>query len=238
MEQVSAISSIEHMRLLLIEDEPSVAREIAVELNSLGYFVSIASTEAAGLEAARSNAADLLIVDRMLSGTDSLSMIRMLRSEGIRVPVLMISALASVDERIRGLKAGGDDYLIKPFAMDELAARVEVLLRRTGDTRSTNLRVGPLEIDLIERTARRGKRVLDLLPSEFKLLEYLMRHPGATLTRGMILEHVWDMNADPFTNTVDVHIRYLRQKIDDDHGLKLIKTVHGCGYKIEGGKLL
>jgi len=235
MEQVSAISSIEHMRLLLIEDEPSMAREIAVELNSLGYFVSIASTEAAGLESARSNAADLLIVDRMLSGTDSLSMIRMLRSEGIRVPVLMISALASVDERIRGLKAGGDDYLIKPFAMDELAARVEVLLRRTGDTRSTILRVGPLEIDLIERTARRGKRVLDLLPSEFKLLEYFMRHSGQIVTRRMLLEDVWHYRLFPHTNVIDVQIGKLRRKVDMACDPPLIQCIRSTGFKLHAG---
>ena len=212
-----------------------MAREIAAELNSLGYFVSIASTEAAGLEAARSNAADLLIVDRMLSGTDSLSMIVMLRSEGIRVPVLMISALASVDERIRGLKAGGDDYLIKPFAMDELAARVEVLLRRAGDTRSTILRVGPLEIDLIERTARRGGRVLDLLPSEFKLLVYLMRHPGQIVTRTMLLEDVWHYRVCPQTNVVDVHISKLRRKVDMPCDPPLIRCIRSTGFKLYAG---
>jgi len=235
MEQVSAISSIERVRLLLIGDEPSMAGEIVAELNSLGYFVRIASSEAAGLEAARSNAADLLIVDRMLAGTDSLSMIRMLRSEGIRVPVLMIGTLGSVYERIRGLKAGGDDYLIKPFAMDELAARVEVLLRRTGDTRSTNLRVGPLEIDLIERTARRGKRVLDLLPSEFKILEYLMRHPGQIVTHTMLLEDVWHYRLSPQTNVIDVQIGKLRRKVDMAFDPPLIQRIRSTGFKLHAG---
>ena len=171
------ISAVEQKPLLLVEDEPAMAREIEKELESLGYLVKVAANEETGLEAARSAEPALMIVDRMLAGTDSLSMIAILREEGIRAPVLFVSGLATVDERIRGLKAGGDDYLTKPFAMGELAARVEALLRRASNE-ATVLRVGPLELDLITRVARRGGRVLDLLPTEVKLLEYLMRRPA------------------------------------------------------------
>ncbi len=210
-----------------------MACEIEAELKNLGYLIRIAASEAAGLEAARSEAAELLILDRMLSGTDSLSMIDTLRSEGIRMPVLVVSALASVDERIRGLKAGGDDYLTKPFAMGELAARVEALLRRSSDGRATSLRVGPLELDLLERTASRGQRVLDLLPAEFKLLEYLMRHPGQTITRTMILEDVWHYRSAPQTNLVDVHIGKLRRKVDEPGEPPLIRRIRRAGFMLD-----
>jgi len=207
-----------------------MAREIAAELESLGYLVRVAATEGAGLEAARSEGAELLIVDRMLSGVDSLSLIETLRSEGIRIPVLVVSALAAVDERIRGLKAGGDDYLTKPFAMGELAARVEALLRRSSEARATILRVGPLEMDLIERTTSRGQRVLDLLPTEFKLLEYLMRHAGQTVTRTMLLEDVWHYRFLPQTNLVDVHIGKLRRKVDRPGDPPLIRSIRRSGF--------
>jgi two-component system OmpR family response regulator len=225
----------EHGTILLIEDEPCMAREIAGELECLGYFVRIAATELEGLEGARSKPVDLLILDRMLSGTDSLSMIDTLRGDGIRVPVLVVSVLASVDERIRGLKAGGDDYLTKPFAMDELTARVEALLRRPSETRTTTLRVGPLVMDLIERTARRGERVLDLLPSEFKLLEYLMRHPGQIITRTMLLEDVWHYRLFPQTNVVDVHIGKLRHKVDMPGDPPLIQRIRRAGFMLHAG---
>lgn len=224
-----------HATLLLVEDEASMAQEVAAELESRGYFVRVAATEAAGLEAARANSVDLLIVDRMLAGADSLAMIDTLRSEGIRVPVLVVSGLASVDERIRGLKAGGDDYLTKPFDMDELAARVEALLRRSSDTRATTLRAGPLEMDLIERIVRRGDRAVELLPSEFKLLEYLMRHPGQTVTRTMVLEDVWHYRLLPQTNVVDVHIGKLRRKVDMPGETPLIQCIRRAGFKLNVG---
>ncbi|WP_026607051.1 response regulator transcription factor [Methylocapsa acidiphila] len=230
---MSAANSIEHPRLLLVEDETKMAWEIAAELKSLGYLVRIAATEEAGLEAIRSEPAALLILDRMLSGADSLSMIDTLRSECIRIPVLVISALAGVDERIRGLKAGGDDYLTKPFVMEELAARVEALLRRSSDARATSLRVGPLEMDLLERKASRGQRVLDLLPAEFKLLEYLMRHPGQTITRTMILEDVWRFRSAPQTNLVDVHIGKLRRKVDEPGEAPLIRRIRSAGFVLD-----
>jgi len=228
-------SAFQNALVLLVEDEPDMAAEVTKELTNLGYHVLVAETEAEGLAAARSHPAALMIVDRMLKGIDSLSMIETLRREGIRIPVLVVSALASVDERIRGLKAGGDDYLIKPFAMGELAARTEALLRRSNDSRTTVLQVGPLRIDLIERSAMRSKRVLDLLPTEFKLLEYLMRRPGQAITRTMFLEDVWHYRNLPQTNLVDVHIGKLRRKVDMDGDTPLIRSVRGSGFMLHVG---
>jgi len=228
-------SAFQNALVLLVEDEPDMAAEVTKELTNLGYAVRVAETEAEGLAAARSHPAALMIVDRMLKGIDSLSMIETLRKDGIRIPVLVVSALASVDERIRGLKAGGDDYLIKPFAMGELAARIEALLRRSNDSRTTVLQVGPLRIDLIERSAMRSKRVLDLLPTEFKLLEYLMRRPGQAITRTMFLEDVWHYRNLPQTNLVDVHIGKLRRKVDMDGDTPLIRSVRGSGFMLHVG---
>jgi two-component system OmpR family response regulator len=231
-----ANGSLDQVLILVVEDEPDMAREIATQLTGLGYLARIAETGAAGLEAARRDRAALLIVDRMLNGIDSLSMIETLRKEGIRSPVLVVSALASVDERVRGLKAGGDDYLIKPFAMDELAARVEALLRRSSDTRATTLQVGPLKLDLIARSASRGERALDLLPAEFKLLEYLMRHSGQTVTRAMLLEDVWHYRFMPRTNLVDVHVGKLRRKLDLPGDPPLIRSVRRSGFMLYAGE--
>jgi two-component system OmpR family response regulator len=231
-----ANGSLDQVPILVVEDEPDMARKIAAQLTSLGYLVRIAESGAAGLAAARRDRAALLIVDRMLNGIDSLSMIETLRKEGIRSPVLVVSALASVDERIRGLKAGGDDYLIKPFAMDELAARVEALLRRSSDTRATTLQVGPLKLDLIARSASCGERPLDLLPAEFKLLEYLMRHSGQTVTRTMLLEDVWHYRFMPRTNLVDVHIGKLRRKLDLPGDPPLIRSVRRSGFMLHAGE--
>jgi two-component system, OmpR family, response regulator len=227
--------TFQNVRVLLVEDEPDMAGEISIALTNHGYHVRVAETEVEGLAAARSDPAALLIVDRMLKGIDSLPMIETLRKEGIRIPVLVVSALASVDERIRGLKAGGDDYLIKPFAMGELAARVEALLRRSNDSRATVLQVGPLRIDLIERSAVRGKRLLDLLPTEFKLLEYFMRRPGQVVTRTMLLEDVWHYRHLPQTNLVDVHIGKLRRKVDMAGDPPLIRSVRGSGFMLHVG---
>src|SRR5450631_1894230 len=233
--QTPGTDALQNVPVLLIEDDPDMAWEITNELTRLGYCVRVAETDAEGLVAARCGQAALLIVDRMLNGVDSLSMIETLRNEGIRIPVLVVSALASVDERIRGLKAGGDDYLIKPFAMDELAARVEVLLRRSNDSRAIVLHVGPLRLDLIERIAVRGERMLDLLPTEFKLLEYLMRHAGQTVTRTMLLEDVWHYRYLPQTNLVDVHIGKLRRKVDLDGDAPLIRSVRRSGFMLHVG---
>ncbi len=233
--QVLASGVLQNVPVLLFEDDPDMAAEVSKELTNLGCLVRVAETETEGLAAARSHPAALFIVDRMLKGTDSLSMIETLRNEGIRIPVLVVSALASVDERIRGLKAGGDDYLIKPFAMGELAARVEALLRRSSDSRATVLHVGPLRMDLIERSAARGERLLDLLPTEFKVLEYLMRHPGQVLTRTMLLEDVWHYRNLPQTNLVDVHIGKLRRKVDMAGDTPLIRSVRRSGFILHVG---
>jgi two-component system OmpR family response regulator len=168
----------------------------------------------------------------MLHGEDSLTIIETLREEGNSTPVLVISALSSVDDRIRGLKAGGDDYLVKPFELRELTARVEALSRRAGDARATRLRVGPLEMDLVERTVRRGDRPVDLLPREFKLLEYFMRRPNQVITRAMFLEDVWNFKFLPQTNVVDVHISNLRRKIDQGGEPRLIVNVRAAGFKL------
>ncbi len=233
---MSEISGREQGPLLLVEDEPAMAWEIESELENLGYVVKAVATQAAALEVARSADPALLIVDRLLAGADSLSMIKTLRAEGIRTPVLFLSALATVDERIRGLKAGGDDYLTKPFAMDELAARVEALLRRTNDAPTTTVRAGPLEIDLVGRMAWRGERLLDLLPTEFKLLEYLMRRPGQTVTRAMLLEDIWRYRFLPETNLVDVHVGKLRRKMDAAGEPPLIRSVRGAGFVLDVGR--
>jgi two-component system, OmpR family, response regulator len=220
------------VRILLIEDDPGMAEEIALELGKSCYDVRTVDTADAGLAAMRSHPAAVMIVDRILHGQDSLDMIDILRGRGVNVPILLISSLGSVDERIRGLKAGGDDYLAKPFAVGELAARVEALLRRSVDARITNLRVGPLEMDLIERAVRRGDRLLELLPREFKLLEYFMRRPGQTVTRAMLLEDVWNYHVVPVTNVVDVHVSNLRHKVDAPGEPRLLKTVRGLGFRI------
>ena len=176
-----------------------------------------------------------MVVDRMLHGADGLSMVETLREEGVKTPVLVISALSSVDERIRGLKAGGDDYLVKPFAMAELAARVEALLRRLDDVRTTKLRAGGLEMDLIEQTVRRDGTLIELLPREFKLLEYFLRRPGRIVTRAMLLEGVWHYRFIPETNVVDVHIGNLRRKIDIAGAPSLIINIRGAGFMLHAG---
>ena len=218
--------------VLLIEDEEGLVEEISAELQRLGYPVRHADTVAGGLEAARVGGAAIMIVDRMLHGSDGLSMVETLREEGVKTPVLVISALSSVDERVRGLKAGGDDYLVKPFAMAELAARVEALLRRLDDVRTTKLRAGGLEMDLIEHTVRRGETPIELLPREFKLLEYFLRRPGQIITRAMLLEGVWHYRFIPETNVVDVHIGNLRRKIDRAGEPSLITNIRGAGFTL------
>ena len=219
-------------RVLLIEDDPELAEDVRGELTDRGYDVQVAVTGSEGVSRARAEAFDLLLVDRMLPELDGLSLIAELRTTDVDTPVLIISALADVDERVRGLQAGGDDYLTKPFALSELAARVEALLRRPLQTRATLLRAGPLSLDLIDRVARRGERVIELLPREFRLLEYLMRHPGQLVTRAMLLENVWHYHFIPETNLVDVHIGKLRRKIDDNDEPSLIQAVRGQGFML------
>jgi two-component system OmpR family response regulator len=215
-------------RILLVEDDDVIAAEVCAELAGRGYAVTWVDDGRRALEQAPEF--DLLIMDRLLPGLDGVTVIEQLRERNVRVPVLVLSALSAIDDRVRGLKAGGDDYLTKPFAMPELAARVEALLRRPADTRETVLAVGDLELDLIDRTARRGGRDVELLPREFKLLEYLMRHANQVVTRTMLLEEVWHYRFVPQTNLVDVHIGKLRRKIDLPSEASLIESVRGAGF--------
>jgi two-component system OmpR family response regulator len=217
-------------KILLIEDDYETAIEITKDLSDQGYSVTHVDNGQRGLRSARGRGFNLLIVDRMLPELDGLSIVKTLRAENIRVPVLVLSALGGVDERVRGLKAGSDDYLIKPFSLSELSARVEALLRRPTDSRETVLRVGPLELDLVERVARRKSREIELLPREFKLLEYLMRRPSRVVTRDMLLERLWNIPNSPHTNLVDVHIGKLRRKIDADGEIPLLYNVRGIGF--------
>jgi two-component system OmpR family response regulator len=229
---MSVEGAVKHPPVLLVEDEKGLVEEISAELRGLGYPVSHADSVEGGLRAARIGGAGIMIADRLLQGSDGLTIIKTLRQEGVTMPVLVISALSSVDERIRGLKAGGDDYLVKPFAMAELVARVEALARRVGSGRPTQLRAGNLEMDLIEQAVRRGKALINLLPTEFKLLEYFMQRPGQIVTRAMLLEEVWHYRVGPQTNVIDVHLGNLRRKIDSRGKPSLIKNIRGVGFKL------
>ena len=217
-------------KVLLIEDDKETADEIRAELGEHGFEVEWAANGIEGLDKARAGRAEAMIVDRMLPGMDGLTIIEALRQEGMRTPVLVLSALGAVDDRVRGLRAGGDDYLTKPFATVELIARIEALLRRPAESRDTVLRVGPLELDLMERTAKRGDRPVDLLPREFRLLEYMMRRKEQMLTRAMLLEEVWNYKFVPQTNLVDVHMGRLRHKVDEPHEPPMIHNVRGIGF--------
>jgi two-component system OmpR family response regulator len=219
-------------RLLLVEDDEELARDTAEELAAAGHAVTHAATGIDALARALASPFDLLLIDRLLPGLDGIALIERLRAAAIRTPVLVLSALSAIDDRVQGLKAGGDDYLTKPFAMPELLARVEALLRRPADTRETVLRAGPLTLDLIERTATRGARTLDLLPREFRLLHYMARRPDQVLTRAMLLEDVWHYRFVPQTNLVDVHMSKLRRKVDALGELPLIHNVRGVGFAL------
>jgi two-component system OmpR family response regulator len=219
-------------RILVIEDDEETAAEIVTALGDRGYHLDRAATGTEGLERARGGDWDALVVDRMLPGLDGLAVVEALRNDKIMTPVLVLSALSAVNERIRGLRAGGDDYLGKPFSLGELAARLEALLRRPSAPRETILRVGPLEVDLLTRTVRRGHRTLDLLPREFQLLEYMMRREGQVLTRAMLLEQVWNYRFVPQTNLVDVHVGRLRRKLDGADEPAMIASVRGVGFML------
>jgi two-component system OmpR family response regulator len=219
------------VRLLLIEDDPEAARLLADGLVASGHQVTHATSAEAALEIYAEASAEAMIVDRMLPGRDGLWLIAELRERGVRAPVLILSALGQVDDRVAGLRAGGDDYLVKPFHLSELLARLEAMQRRSADSvHNSRLVVGDLEIDLVTREARRGERSIDLTPREFRLLECLMRATGQVVTRRMLLEQVWGYHFDPQTNVIDVHISRLRQAIGDDRLAPLVTTVRGAGY--------
>ena len=219
-------------RVLVIEDDRRTAAEIAAALGDHGFDVECAYTGRDGLLKATAEKYDAIVLDRMLPGDlDGLGVLATLRTIRTETPVLILSALSAVDERVRGLRAGGDDYLTKPFEFVELTARLEVLIRRHSmPQRETTLRVGDLQVDLLTREVRRAGRVIDLLPREYRLLEYLMRHAGRVVTRTMLFEEVWGYHYDPQTNVIDVHVSRLRQKIDKGFDRPLLHTVRGAGY--------
>lgn len=218
--------------ILLIEDDQETAEEIFLELKRFGHVVVTIDSGVNGLEAARRDF-DVLIVDRLLPGLEGLDVIKTIRSEGIRTPAIVISALGRLDDRVRGLRAGGDDYLPKPFALIELVARLEALLRRPAETRETFLRLGPLEIDLLSRRAARSGRRLDLQGRELDLLEYFLRRPGHIVTRSMLLQDVWGYRFEPRSNVVDVHMSKLRRKVDMPEDTPLFRNVRGQGYRLD-----
>ena len=219
-------------KVLLIEDDDITAAEITSDLRDRGFGVDLASDGLVGLAMARVGEWDVLILDRLLPGCDGLTVLQTLRHEQNRVPALIVSALGHVDDRVRGLRAGGDDYLTKPFSLVELAARLEALLRRPAVSRDTRLRVGPLELDLITSRATRGQRPLDLLQREFKLLEYLVRREGQVVTPAMMFEEVWSYNFIPRTNLIHVHMGRLRRKLDAPDETPMIENVRGIGYTL------
>ena len=221
------------MRLLLIEDDADVAAYIEKGLAETGHTVDLAHDGTSGLGLATTEDYDLLIIDRMLPGVDGLTIVKNVRAANKQTPILILSALGEVDDRVEGLKAGADDYLTKPFAFSELEARLEALQRRStaGFSTETVLKVGDLELDQLSRTASRAGKSIELQPREYRLLQYLMNHAGQVVTRTMLLEHVWDYHFDPQTNVIDVHISRLRSKIDKGYGRALLHTVRGAGYK-------
>ena len=222
------------MRILVVEDDKDVGGFIVKGLKEAGHVVEHAANGRDGLFMAASEAFDAIVLDRMLpGGVDGLRLLETLRSQGNATPVLFLSALAQVDERVKGLKAGGDDYMTKPFSFSELLARVEALTRRgRGEGPATKLVVADLEMDLLSRSVKRGGKKVDLQPREFRLLEYLMRHAGQVVTRTMLLEGVWDYHFDPQTNVIDVHVSRLRQKVDKPYPIPLIHTVRNAGYML------
>jgi two-component system OmpR family response regulator len=222
------------MRILVVEDDKDVAGFIVKGLREAGHTVEHADNGRDGLFLAASENFDAIILDRMLpGGIDGLRLLETLRAQDNATPVVFLSALGQVDDRVKGLKAGGDDYLTKPFAFAELLARVEALTRRgKSDGPTTRLLVGDLEMDLLSRGVKRGGQKIDLQPREFRLLEYLMRHAGQVVTRTMLLEGVWDYHFDPQTNVIDVHVSRLRQKIDKPFELPLLHTVRNAGYML------
>jgi two-component system OmpR family response regulator len=223
------------MRILVVEDDSEAAAHVSKGLREAGHVVDHALDGEVGLNMAGSGDYDAYVIDRMLPKLDGVSLLSRRRAGGDETPALFLSALGEVDDRVKGFKAGGDDYLVKPYAFPELLARVEALGRRRSQAPAsvtTRYAVGDLEIDVITRTVRRAGRKIDLQPREFRLLEYLMRHAGQVVTRTMLLENVWEYHFDPQTNVIDVHISRLRAKIDKDFDTALLKTIRGAGYTI------
>jgi two-component system OmpR family response regulator len=222
------------MRILVIEDDPEVAAYLVKGLKEQGHSVDHAEDGNNGLFLASSEDYDAMIIDRMLPHLDGLTIVKTVRATGKTTPMLLLSALGEVDDRVEGLRAGGDDYLTKPFAFSELIARIDALIRRNTQSASgeSKLRVADLEVDLLTRLVQRAGQRVDLQPREFRLLEYLMRHAGQVVTRTMMLEQVWDYHFDPQTNVIDVHISRLRGKIDKGFTKPLLHTVRGAGYMI------
>ena len=223
------------MKLLIIEDDEVVSEFVSNSFAQEGHIVDVASNGKDGLFLAMSESYDVLVIDRMLPEIDGLKVIRTIRASDIDTPILILSALADVTERVVGLEAGADDYLVKPFAFSELRARTNVLSRRAQSVyreQESELRVGDLRLNLLTRKAQRADTAIELQPREFRLLEYLMRHAGQVVTRTMLLEHVWDYYFDPRTNVIDVHVSRIRQKIDKEFDKPLIHTVRGAGYVI------
>jgi two-component system, OmpR family, response regulator len=222
-----------HRRILVVEDDPETAGQLTEQLATSGYLVDLATSGNEALHRAASHDYGVITIDRMLPDIDGIAVMRQLRDDGISAPFLIISALGEVDDRVRGLRAGGDDYLVKPFSFVELLARLEALLRRSETVaKETILRVGDLAIDLISRTASRRGKELMLLPKEFQLLEYLVRNEGRVVSRAMLLQHVWDLHFDPSTNIIDVYVGRVRRKVDDQQAYPLIHTVRGVGYRL------
>lgn len=223
------------MRVLVAEDDQVIADFVSQGLREAGYAVDVAPTGSDALKKALDGGYDAAVMDVMLPGLDGLSVIEQLRARKQQMPVLILSARHTVDDRVKGLQAGGDDYLTKPFAFAELLARLQALLRRSsvGSAEPTRLTVGDLTLDLLSRRVERGGTPLDLRPREFALLEYLMRHPGRVLSKTMILSHVWGYSFDPGTNVVDVLVSRLRDKVDEGFDTKMINTVRGAGYVLK-----
>lgn len=228
------------MKILVIEDDDDTASYVAKGLIEQGHVVDRAANGRDGLFLAAGETYDVLIVDRMLPELDGLAIVKTIRGAGLRVPVLFLTAVDGIDDRVEGLEAGGDDYLVKPFAFAELSARVNAIARRPALTAAgTVLQVGDLQMDLSRRTVERGDRTIDLQPREFRLLEYLMRHPGQVVTRTMLLEYVWDFHFDPHTTVVETHISRLRSKLDlRENEPGLIETVRGAGYRLREASAL
>jgi two-component system OmpR family response regulator len=220
------------MKILLVEDEPTVAQSIQNGLSENGHDVEHADNGKAGLSLALSKQYDVIILDRMLPQMDGIEVLSNFREQGVNTPTLILSAKNKVEDKVKGLRAGADDYLTKPFAFEELLARIEILCSRNTPKNNTNLTLGELDLDLINRKVTREGKIIDLQSKEFKLLEYLMHNPGKIVTRTMLLEKVWEYNFDPQTNVIDVHISRLRNKIDKGFPYPMIETIRGAGYMI------